>query len=348
MLDMIEQSKTFEPNKKCYVSMSLVRQLFEFSKLKGTEPKLLIYESNCNPDKFDVLNKNISLDDYMKLEAAAERIFNDELMGFHLGQSIIPNTWSIIGHIMMNCKNLFFAFSKANRYSDILGNVINSNIRVAEHLIYVELTSLYEYQYVMDQCFMTVITGVVAISRKLTMQNILPVELGLKIPSAEYMNELENYFGCPIKYNQSKYYIVFKAEFFLTPIVGNNPYLEEYFEEVAEKILLSICNRNQISHKVCRILIENLSEKEININKIARTLGFSTRKLQLSLHNEGTNYKSLLQNIRESLSKKYIDEGYTIEEIALMLGFKDHSSFRKAFKKWFGYTPKEYRKKDTY
>lgn len=344
-MDMIEQSKTFQPNKNCYVSMSLVRQLFEFSKSKGTDPEILIHESNCNPDKFDVLNKNISLDDYMKLEVTAERILNDELMGFHQGQSIIPNTWSIIGHIMMNCNNLFFAFSKANKYSDILGNAIDSNIRVEGQLVYVEFTSLYENQYAMDQCFMSAITGVIAMSRKLTMQKLLPVEVRLKIPSPESINELENYFGCPIKYNQSQYCIVFETEFFLTPIVGNNPYLAEYFEEVAEKILMSIDIRNQISHKVCRILIENLSEQEINLNKIARSLGFSTRKLQLSLQNEGTSYKSLLQNIRESLSKKYIDEGYTIEEISFMLGFKDHSAFRKAFKEWFGYTPKEYRQK---
>jgi AraC-like DNA-binding protein len=43
------------------------------------------------------------------------------------------------------------------------------------------------------------------------------------------------------------------------------------------------------------------------------------------------------------LSKRYLRENRTVEEITFMLGFKDASVFRKAFKKWTGLTPGEYR-----
>ncbi|MRS02464.1 helix-turn-helix domain-containing protein [bacterium] len=54
-------------------------------------------------------------------------------------------------------------------------------------------------------------------------------------------------------------------------------------------------------------------------------------------------FSDLLKNIREKLAKKYLREDYTVEQITYLLGFSEPSVIRKAFKKWSGVTPREYR-----
>jgi AraC-like DNA-binding protein len=61
------------------------------------------------------------------------------------------------------------------------------------------------------------------------------------------------------------------------------------------------------------------------------------------LRNEGTEFNILLRQTREQLAKKYLLENYSIEDITYLLGFSEPSAFRRAFKKWFGVTTKEYR-----
>jgi len=71
----------------------------------------------------------------------------------------------------------------------------------------------------------------------------------------------------------------------------------------------------------------------------------SVRTLQNHLKSEGVVFRELLENTRERLAKKYLRENYTVEDITYLLGFSEPSVFRKAFKKWSGSTPREYREK---
>lgn len=68
-----------------------------------------------------------------------------------------------------------------------------------------------------------------------------------------------------------------------------------------------------------------------------------TKIILARLDEEGVAFSDLLQEIRERLAKQYLRENYTVEQITYLLGFSEPSVFRKAFKKWSGVTPKEFR-----
>jgi len=56
-----------------------------------------------------------------------------------------------------------------------------------------------------------------------------------------------------------------------------------------------------------------------------------------------SHHEKLSGDIRQQLAKRYLRESYSVEQITYMLGFSEPSVFRKAFKKWAGVTPREYR-----
>ena len=69
----------------------------------------------------------------------------------------------------------------------------------------------------------------------------------------------------------------------------------------------------------------------------------SPRKMQRHLAEEGTSYKSLLNDARVDLARNYVREArLNVTEIAFVLGFADTSTFSRAFKRWTGMSPRRF------
>ncbi len=86
----------------------------------------------------------------------------------------------------------------------------------------------------------------------------------------------------------------------------------------------------------------------LSINKVAKELAVSVRTLQNYLDAEGVVFSDLLRDIRQRLAQKYLRENHMVEQITYLLEFSEPSVFRKAFKKWSGITPREYRENKYY
>lgn len=79
---------------------------------------------------------------------------------------------------------------------------------------------------------------------------------------------------------------------------------------------------------------------------IASTLGTTATTLRRRLDAEGENFQSIKDALRSDLAIDYLcNSRISIEEIGPSLGFHDASAFHRAFKRWFGIQPGEYRKR---
>jgi AraC-like DNA-binding protein len=77
---------------------------------------------------------------------------------------------------------------------------------------------------------------------------------------------------------------------------------------------------------------------------VARSLGQSPRSLRRHLASEGTSFQQLVEQIRSELARQHLeDAGLTVSEIAFLVGFSELSPFLRAFRRWTGVTPGEYR-----
>ena len=96
--------------------------------------------------------------------------------------------------------------------------------------------------------------------------------------------------------------------------------------------------------RVRATIIERLPDGTPSQGNIAELLHVSMRSLQRRLNNENTNFKELLEGTRHELALRYIREQHrTIGEITYLLGFSEPSNFSRAFRRWTGMSPAEYR-----
>ena len=76
----------------------------------------------------------------------------------------------------------------------------------------------------------------------------------------------------------------------------------------------------------------------------ADALHCSTRTLRRRLQAQGWQYQQLIDQVREIHARRALsDPTLSVTQIAHKLGYSDHSGFLRAFKKWTGLTPREFR-----
>ena len=77
---------------------------------------------------------------------------------------------------------------------------------------------------------------------------------------------------------------------------------------------------------------------------VARKLGMSERTLGRRLTEEGVTFNEVVQQLRATLARYYLEEEtMPMSEIAWLLGFEEASSFSHACKRWTGKSPRELR-----
>jgi AraC-like DNA-binding protein len=93
--------------------------------------------------------------------------------------------------------------------------------------------------------------------------------------------------------------------------------------------------------------IEMLSWEDYpDIHETAKFLGVSVRTLQRYLAEAGITHESLVGRARYATAAAVLEETDTkILDIALDLGYSDHAHFTRAFSRWAGCPPQEYRRR---
>ena len=95
-----------------------------------------------------------------------------------------------------------------------------------------------------------------------------------------------------------------------------------------------------------RVIHELLPLGHPNIEYTARRFGIPVRTLQRRLHDVGLTYSELVDEVRyESACRMLKAQRVSVAEITIALGFSDPSNFSRAFQRWSGMSPSEYREK---
>ncbi|WBV66702.1 helix-turn-helix domain-containing protein [Legionella pneumophila] len=103
--------------------------------------------------------------------------------------------------------------------------------------------------------------------------------------------------------------------------------------------------KEDMASKIKSILI-NQNLNHVSMDEIASRLCMTSRTLRRHLQRLDVTYQELLDEVREQKAKTFLlNNNISMTEICFLLGFQDTSNFSKAFKRWTGITPTEYREK---
>jgi AraC-like DNA-binding protein len=97
--------------------------------------------------------------------------------------------------------------------------------------------------------------------------------------------------------------------------------------------------------KVKKLLLCHLSSSEFGSIAIASELGISTRTLERALAKEKMSLRLLKQDLQRKTAEEMLVMGVRAKEVAAQIGFEDVTAFSRAFQKWTGSSPTQFKKK---
>jgi AraC-like DNA-binding protein len=138
---------------------------------------------------------------------------------------------------------------------------------------------------------------------------------------------------------------VFDKVLLSQPMPTADPALHDIVRKHADAMLSELPRAESFTKRVRELLVAELEGGNPSAVHIASALHMSARTLTRRLEDEGTTFKDLLDDLRRTLSLRYVGStDLGLSEIAFLLGFSQSAAFHRAFKRWTGQTPLEYRR----
>ena len=325
------------------VSVTVLSQMFLYLNSLKVDIDAFLRSIGVEPGMVKAPDTRLPIETYLLIQDEAARFVNDPYFGLHMGEFAEAGSWSILGYLMMNCKTLGEAFEKSGRYSRIIGNLIDARPELKLNKVRLVFFTPPHAPKMSRHCFESTFSSSVRMIRSLTGVELSPLEVTFIYPEPASRSEYERIFKCPVKFGQKDNSFTLDMRLASVPIQLPNPSLLEYFEKYAQEFLAEMDRNDEHTRAVTKIILSNLDDERLSIHKVAREMAVSVRTLQKRLDDEGVAFSDLHKDIRQKLAQKYLRENYTVEQITYLLGFSEPSVFRKAFKKWSGVTPREYR-----
>ena len=170
----------------------------------------------------------------------------------------------------------------------------------------------------------------------------LSVELIRPCPAPGAQPYLD-YFRCPVTFDCPRMRIAIELSVVDRPLPGANAELALQNDEVVMRYLAQL-DKQDIVNRVRSLVIASLASGEVSKQRVADQMHMSARNLQLKLAARDTSFQDILDSARQTLARSYMEQsGLAITEVSYLVGFSDLSNFTRAFKRWTGQTPSEFR-----
>lgn len=276
------------------------------------------------------------------LYSAIHELSRDPAIGLKLGNENRPEHYTQIAIAALYSRTFGEALQRIARYKRLTSP---QEIRITERAkeCAVEfvwlLAETTEAPTWVDMCFSWTVT----IGRRGTGLPINPVRVELR--RAETNRRLyEEYFGCPVKFGARRNKLFFRTEDVNQPFVTHNPELLELVAPQLEAELKQRLADGPLREHAKGILKRLLAGEKPRLEDVALELRVSARTLQRRLFEEGITFHNLVEEARREMAQHYLRQpSLELNETAYLLGYEDPNSFIRAFHKWEGTSPGEWR-----
>lgn len=260
--------------------------------------------------------------------------------GLEIGQGIAPKHAGILGYLAIYSTTLGRALQSYLRYERLFyGNDI-ADFNIADNMA---TLSWHKNSVCLDHEESTM-AGIVTLLNGHMHQPLQLTRVQFAgSSSAERREACERFFGCEVRYNSPYTSLTGPAAQLMQPMKGADDALLSLLQSHADSQLARQPEQHWLQD-LQALIMRRLPEGEVSQDKLAECLAISPRTLQRRLEANQTNWQQLLDSTRQTLARRYLlDNGLTLAEIALLLGYSEQSAFTRAFQRWENTTPSCYR-----
>jgi AraC-like DNA-binding protein len=327
--------------------------------MKYFSANLYVKMLNCaiaeGMDQEDFSDWTTSLEEAKRLEVisaeeflTAHELLDDKLgpgFGVRVGQQMVIEDYGVLGLSWRTCSRVGEIFERSERFFKLLSNTFLWQIQKEENISHVILKRE-AHRRGMELSTEASLSATVVVLQAMSEQEILPTQVSFKHSPPKDLTSFINAFNCPILFNQPQYAISYKTKDLNLRTTKADTSINSYLlQQVDEKTNGIKIPGSKFVRDVEALIKDALPTGIPSIHHIADLTAMSNRTLTRRLSETGVTYRDLIKRTQESIAKEMLrNTAQSVGEIAFLTGFSEQSAFNRAFKKWTGLTPSDYRK----
>jgi AraC-like DNA-binding protein len=272
--------------------------------------------------------------------------YEKEDISFHMRacQSMTCEDYGVLGLAWKSAPTLNHSFMRLSRYTKLYNKVSFFEFANVEDTVrwrHYKPDSQRLGDYLSSE---GTLATFLMLCREATSDDFSPLYVNFRHQPLRSVQAVEDHFRAPINYGADIDELVFCAEEVDKPNTFGEDSIWRFFIKHLEDTYQELDDKDAIDRQVVDQVVIQLSEGIPTLSEVASQLGMGARTLQRRLAERNRTFQSLVDEARRELAGRLISKSeYSLAEIAFITGFSEQSSFTRAFKRWNGQTPREYR-----
>lgn len=269
---------------------------------------------------------------------------NDSHLVAAYADSIQPDDLGVLGLAIKTAPDLGASLKLVERYFRLVTDSVVYRLDTSgtRAFLRVEYTdALHPVRQLRNEC------ALVAFARN--MCRFVETDLGFELVTFRHdcrsaLSDYEAIFRCPVQFGAKRDAIVLPAVALQLPNrLGDKAvcdFLVQHLEEETQKLP----SETPLVMDLMTRLTERLRHGVPQATEIASAMGMSERTLYRRLPDEGLTFRAVLGRAQTALARELLaTSNCSIAEVAFLTGFSEQSAFSRAFKRWVGQAPGQYR-----
>jgi AraC-like DNA-binding protein len=271
---------------------------------------------------------------------AAERVSGDPDIGLHIGGLMPPFRGQVVEYLFLSSPTFGEGLQRVLRYRRLMTDALPIDLRVEG-----ELAMVHGLEHPVRHYLECAFCIFLQFFRQVTDGEFQAREVWLPHADGASAEEYERIYRCPARLGMPEGAICFDAALLARASPAAEPQLLAVHETVAAQ-RMSDLERRDLVMRIERELGGQLEQGEVTLEAVAARLDRSPRTLRADLAQLGSNFNEVVARHRERLARRLLARTQEpIDQIVYLTGFSEPSAFTRAFKRWTGETPTDYRKR---
>lgn len=281
--------------------------------------------------------------DFTQLCDSALQLTGDAQLGIKFGARLDLTSHGILGYALMSSRTVEQALQRLIRYIGLTAPPVHfEQMMQGTRCLLVCRTEpeLVPQQFYLDAVLVAV---VVSAHTLLGARVAREAELWFTGPKPRHADQYEALAGVRVRFERPVNAVTMPRRYLEAPVLSAQPAMAELCRQQCERLLANMRDRRGLAGRIREQLLR-APGRFPDIERIAGQYGLSQRTLRRRLDEEGTSYRTLIDEVRLELARTYLTSTtLPVGEIAALLGYDDAANFRRAFKRMQRQSPAEYR-----
>lgn len=272
-----------------------------------------------------------------------QAFLEDETLGLSAGERQTPISWGLPGLAMLTCETLGEAVDYGLAHQGDTGAMLEHHASTAAGEFIIEVKpKIFDSAiepFLVEEAF----ASAVAVVRHLAGHSYNPLRVELAYPRPAYAHAYRKLFRCPVHYGTSRNRLVTESRWLALRLPGYDEITCGPLRAQLDTILGNRVYRDELIESL-RSHLRTRLEGINSLEEMAVQFNMSERTLRRKLTEQGYTYRGLVDETRHERACDLLRHSTeSIASIAQALGFSDAHTFRRAFKRWSGRLPSQFR-----